>query len=134
MMAIKSVNTQPELQLRRALWARGLRFRCHDNALPGKPDIVFSRAKLAVFCDGDYWHGHNWALRGFKSLAEELATYKPYWRDKILGNVRRDEATNLKLKALGWNVIRVWASDLKTDLNACLERIETQYRALIASK
>jgi DNA mismatch endonuclease (patch repair protein) len=132
MSAIKSTNTSPELRLRRALWARGLRFRVHVKSLPGRPDIVFPRAKIAVFCDGDYWHGHNWALRGFMSLPEELATYKPYWREKILGNVRRDEVNNQKLTELGWTVIRVWESEIKAATQKWVDFIEASYRENLA--
>jgi DNA mismatch endonuclease (patch repair protein) len=72
MSSVKSKNTISEITLRKALWRQGLRFRVNYKELPGKPDIVFTRAKVAVFCDGDYWHGHNWALRGLKDLDEEL--------------------------------------------------------------
>ncbi|MDR1578414.1 MAG: very short patch repair endonuclease [Deltaproteobacteria bacterium] len=132
MAAIKSKNTSPELKLRRALWSRGLRFRVTARDLPGQPDLVFSRVKMAVFCDGDYWHGHNWALRGFKSLEEELLTYKPYWRAKILGNVRRDEIANLKLRELGWTVLRFWASLIDADVGRCVDQVESEYRRLLA--
>ena len=70
MSAVKASDTEPELMLRKALWSRGLRYRKNYRSLPGKPDVVFIRAKIAVFCDGDYWHGHNWALRGLNSLEE----------------------------------------------------------------
>ena len=72
MSAIKSRDTRPELALRKELWRRGLRYRKNYKRLPGKPDIVFLGVRLAVFCDGDFWHGHNWAIRGYGSLEEEL--------------------------------------------------------------
>lgn len=90
MSSIHSNDTKPEMLLRRELWQSGLRFRVHYKSLPGKPDIVFTKAKIAVFCDGDYWHGHNWALRGLPSLEVELASYSEYWKNKILGNMKRD--------------------------------------------
>ena len=62
MSAVKSKNTRPELALRHALWARGLRYRVNVKSLKGKPDVVFTRAKIVVFCDGDFWHGHNLSL------------------------------------------------------------------------
>jgi len=62
MSAVKSKNTRPELAPRRALWSRGLRYKVNVKSLPGKPDIVFTRAKIVVFCDGDFWHGHNSGL------------------------------------------------------------------------
>jgi DNA mismatch endonuclease (patch repair protein) len=108
MSAIKSKDTKPELLLRRMLWRRGLRFRVNYKPLPGKPDVVFTRAKVTVFCDGDYWHGHNWALRGIPSLEDELSTYSEYWKNKIAQNIRRDEANTAALEAEGWRVIRLW--------------------------
>ena len=83
MSFVKSKNTRPEIALRKSLWHRGLRFRVNDKTLPGKPDIVFTRAKIAVFCDGDYWHGHNWAIRGMRNLDEELSGYSDFWVSKI---------------------------------------------------
>lgn len=131
MSAIKSKNTRPELALRRALWVRGMRFRVNLKTLPGKPDIVFTRAKIAVFCDGDFWHGHNWALRGIPSLEEELKSYTPFWRDKILGNIRRDEVNTARLKSEGWMVIRIWESDIKKDVEKCATLVEERYRDII---
>jgi DNA mismatch endonuclease (patch repair protein) len=116
MAAVKSKNTRPELALRKALWRQGLRFRVHYTGLPGKPDIVFPKARIAVFCDGDYWHGHNWALRGMKNLEEELARYSEFWANKIRHNVQRDKEVNRQLIALGWQVLRIWESEIHKDV------------------
>ncbi len=124
MSAVKSKDTRPELKLRKALWREGLRYRVNYKKLPGKPDIVFTKWKVAVFCDGDFWHGHNWAIRGQKSLQEELSSYSQYWRDKILRNIERDEENNKALIALGWTVVRIWESDIKNDLDGCVEMIK----------
>ena len=113
MSAVKSKNTRPELALRHALWARGLRYRVNVKSLKGKPDVVFTRAKIVVFCDGDFWHGHNWAIRGLSSLEEELDKYTQFWRDKILCNIQRDKEQTVHLENEGWNVIRIWESDIK---------------------
>ena len=67
MAAIPSKDTEPELLLRRALWKNKLRYRVNYKKLPGKPDIVFTKHHVAIFCDGDFWHGHNWAIRGIFS-------------------------------------------------------------------
>lgn len=128
MTAVKSTNTSPELALRRALWKRGLRYRVNDKRLPGKPDIVFTRAKIAVFCDGDYWHGHNWAIRGYASLDEELSRYGEYWRNKIRKNVERDGKNNAALSEAGWLVIRLWGSDIKADVERCADQVQDAYR------
>lgn len=127
MSAIRSKNTKPELALRKALWKRGMRYRINDGRLPGKPDIVFSRAKLVVFCDGDYWHGHNWALRGYTSLEEELARYGEYWQKKILRNVERDAMNNQLLSEAGWMVMRFWGSEIKADVEKCADKVQAEY-------
>lgn len=124
MSAVKSKDTRPELKLRKALWHEGLRYRVNYKKLPGKPDIVFTRWKVVVFCDGDFWHGHNWAIRGMKDLQEELASYSQYWREKILRNIERDKENNQALEALGWKVIRIWESDIKNNLADCVELVE----------
>ncbi len=128
MSAVKSKNTKPELTLRRALWSRGLRYRVNVKSLPGKPDVVFTKAKLAIFCDGDFWHGHNWAIRGLTSLEEELDQYSPFWREEILSNIRRDKEHTARLEAEGWTVIRIWESSIKADLLKCADTIEEAYR------
>lgn len=113
MSAIHSKDTKPELTLRHALWKKGMRYRVSVKELPGKPDIVFTRAKIAIFCDGDFWHGHNWALRGIPSLEEELASYSEYWQKKIRRNIERDHENTSKLENDGWVVLRFWESDIK---------------------
>lgn len=124
MSAVRSKDTRPELKLRKALWKEGLRYRVNYKRLSGKPDIVFTKWKVVVFCDGDFWHGHNWAIRGQNSLQEELSGYSQYWRDKILRNIERDEENNMVLKAQGWTVIRIWESDIKNDLEQCVETVK----------
>ena len=122
MSAVKSKDTRPEIALRKALWHQGFRFRVNCKELPGKPDIVFTRAKVAVFCDGDYWHGHNWALRGLKNLDEELAGYSEFWANKIRRNIQRDEEVNQQLAEMGWTVVRIWESEINNDVISCSKR------------
>ena len=127
MSAIKSRDTEPELILRKALFTRGYRYRIHYKKLPGKPDIVFTKAKIAVFCDGDFWHGHNWALRGLSSLEEELEGYSDFWKKKILRNVERDRVVTEQLQSENWQVIRIWESQIRSNVDQCVERIEIEY-------
>lgn len=135
MSAIPSKDTRPEIALRKALWRKNYRYRVHYNKLPGKPDIVFTKYKVVVFCDGDFWHGHNWAVRGLSSLEEELAGYSDFWRNKILHNIERDEKVNKELRGLGWNVIRIWTSDIEKDVNSCVMFVEeTLFDAMLQSK
>lgn len=131
MSAIKSKDTEPELILRRAIWKLGLRYRVNMKNLPGKPDIVFTKAKIAVFCDGDFWHGHNWAIRGLGSLEEELKSYSPFWREKIVGNVERDKRHNETLEKDGWLVLRFWESEIRDDANMCAKRVQEAYNLRI---
>lgn len=80
--------------------------------MPGKPDIVFVSAKVAVFCDGDFWHGRHWERR----MAEgQLKVRRRYWINKIEDNIRRDKRVNRKLKEAGWIVMRFWETDIKSD-------------------
>ena len=85
-----------------------------------------------VFCDGDFWHGHNWAIRGLSSLEEELDKYTQFWRDKILCNIQRDKEQTVHLENEGWNVIRIWESDIKKDVAKCADIIEEAYQKAIS--
>ena len=127
MSAVKSKDTRPELALRKELWRRKLRYRKNYKKLPGKPDIVFPQVRLVVFCDGDFWHGHNWAIRGYGSLENELRRYSKAWADKISRNIQRDERINRELESLGWRVLRIWESDIKTDVKRCGDIVEYAY-------
>jgi len=115
MRAVHSENTAPEIALRKALWTKGFRYRLHRKDLPGKPDLVFPSRKVALFIDGDYWHGRQWQKRGFASLEAQMSRVNnsDYWIKKISGNLARDKKNNRQLRSLGWVVIRVWESDLK---------------------
>jgi len=127
MSSIKSKNTKPELLLRRGLWSKGLRYRVNVKNLPGKPDVVFTRAKIAVFCDGDFWHGNNWKIRGMSSLEEELARYSEFWQIKIRRNIERDKENTKKLQLNGWTVLRFWESEIKDDLVKCVSTVVSYY-------
>ena len=107
MAAIRSANTKPELQVRRALHALGLRFRLHAKELPGKPDLVFPRHKAVIFVHGCFWHGHDCHL--FKMPA----TRQEFWADKIGRNVANDTKAATALQADGWRVGVVWECALK---------------------
>ena len=127
MSAIKSKDTRPELALRKELWRRNLRYRKNYKILPGKPDIVFPRVRLVVFCDGDFWHGHNWVIRGYGSLENELQRYSKEWAEKIRRKIQHDERINRELETLGWHVLRIWESDIKADVKRCGDRVEYAY-------
>lgn len=110
--ANRSHDTGHELLLRKEVWRIGLRYRKHVAKLPGKPDLVFPRARVVVFCDGDFWHGRNW-----KRLRSELARRHNahYWIAKIARNRQRDAENRRRLEQEGWLVLRFWELDLKTN-------------------
>lgn len=119
MKNIKSRDTKPEVILRKALWHRGLRYRKNYNALPGKPDIVLIRQKIAIFVDGDFWHakGHQ------DQPGEQIKSHQKYWEPKLKRNVERDKEVNDILTELGWMVLRFWESDVKKNLDSCVKEI-----------
>jgi len=112
MSSIKSKDTVPEKLLGKELWKLGLRYRKHYKIL-GKPDFVFLKRKIAVFCDGDFWHGNNWKLRGLESFEKELSMYNEFWKEKLLRNIKRDNRVNSELTKTGWLVLRFWESDIR---------------------
>ena len=114
---IKSKNTVIEKTLSSALFKKGLRFRRNDPNVFGKPDIVFKRRKVAVFCDSEFWHGKKY-LNGQKFVKN-----KDFWENKIKRNIGRDEEVGLKLKNEGWSVIRFWGSEIKKNLDGCVDKV-----------
>jgi DNA mismatch endonuclease (patch repair protein) len=118
MKRVKLTNGSLELSMQRALRERGHRFQRHERRLPGRPDIVFSGLKLALFVDGDFWHG--WRLSTWQHKLS------PFWREKLQANRIRDQRNFRKLRLLGWTVIRFWEHQLKRDLNRCIECVEAK--------
>ncbi len=106
MSRIKSKNTKPELLVFRELRKRKIYFYKHYSKIPGKPDIALPRKKIAVFIDGEFWHGHN-----FSKLKKRLPN--KYWMEKIAKNMDRDRKTRNKLRKNGWRILKIWAGDLK---------------------
>jgi len=125
MAAVKNKNSKAEMLLRRGLFARGLRYRVHVSGLVGRPDIVFPRAKVALFVDGDFWHGNAWRIRGMASFEDQFKfrSNPEFWAAKIRRNMRRDEEVNARLAAEGWSVVRIWESDILRDVGTCVERV-----------
>jgi DNA mismatch endonuclease (patch repair protein) len=115
---IKSQNTKPELKLKKALWNLGYRYRKNVRDLPGSPDIVFRKLKLAIFVDGEFWHGYNWAEKKLK-----IRTNREFWIPKIERNIQRDHQINKQLTDLGWHIIRFWEHELKKDFDGCVNTV-----------
>lgn len=121
MSRVRSKDTGIELAVRKAVHARGLRYRKNVRRLPGSPDLVFSRAKVVVFVDGDFWHGWDFARK-----RERLPSY---WVEKIEANCRRDQRNNAELKDMGWLVLRFWGHEVLEDVECVADRIEDSVRA-----
>ena len=117
MSRIRSRDTVPELELRRALWSRGLRgYRLHVR-MKGRPDIVFTRRKVAVFVDGCFWHGCRRCRRSAPSTNSE------YWLQKIKRNRNRDVSTTRRLRRAGWVVLRFWEHEIERDVLSCAVKV-----------
>ena len=118
MSHIKSSNTSIEILLRKALWHEGIRYRKNVQTLPGKPDIAITKYKIAIFCDGELWHGKDWVTK-----RETIKTNQDYWIPKIERNIVRDNENEKKLEKMGWVVIRFWGKDIKKNLENCVNEI-----------
>jgi len=122
MSRVKSKDTTPEVKLRSELWKRGLRYRVATASLPGKPDILFPQAKVVVFVDGEFWHGHKLSPEGLNQLSE-------YWRNKIHRNVERDINNNELLKEMGFKVLRFFEQDVLRNSKTLADQIETTVKS-----
>lgn len=118
MARIRSKNTSIEIRLRKALWARGFRYRVNDKTVFGKPDIVFRAKKVVIFCDSEFWHGKNYLESKY-----EFKTNQEYWNSKIQRNIKRDEIVNITLKDQGWTVLRFWGQDINNNLDMVVHQI-----------
>jgi DNA mismatch endonuclease, patch repair protein len=114
-------HTRCEMILRRELFARGYRYRLTSPSLPGRPDIIFRRAKVVIFCDGDFWHGRNLRSRLRKLARGHNASY---WTQKIRRNVERDLCQTESLKTAGWRVLRFWETDILARAPKIADEIE----------
>ena len=117
MRAVKGKNTTLETSFRRVLWSAGVRgWRLHSNKLPGRPDLVFSTSRVAVFIDSCFWHGCAMHLRMPKSNLD-------YWQRKIARNKERDALNTQELKTLGWCVLRFWEHEIRENVEKCVTEV-----------
>jgi len=119
MSHIHSVDTKPEIFFRKALWKWGIRYRKNVKMF-GKPDVAIKKYKVAIFIDGDFWHGNNWRIKHRPSLEAELERYSEYWQKKIRRNMARDIEVNTYYQNNGWAVLRFWQSEIEKNLNECI--------------
>jgi DNA mismatch endonuclease (patch repair protein) len=117
MSSIRSTNTKPEVKLRQALWKLGVRgWRCNWRGPGGRIDVAFTRARVAVFVDGSFWHGHpsKW----------QPGRWSGYWDQKIKRNIARDEQQNTALANAGWRVLRFWDFEVEHDSDTVAEMVK----------
>ncbi len=115
---IRGKNTKPEMLFRKALWRKGVRYRVDSKKLPGKPDISIQKYKLAIFIDGEFWHGYNWLER-----KPSLKSNRGFWIPKIERNMQRDQEVNAQLQEMNFTVFRFWTDEIKHNLDQCINDI-----------
>lgn len=118
MSKIRSKNTKPELVLRKLLWNSGIRYRIYFSKLPGSPDIVITKFRIAIFVDGEFWHGYLW-----EEKKQKIKSNKDYWIPKIEKNMVRDSNTNAHLEYLGYRVLRFWQTEIEQTPAECFLKI-----------
>lgn len=121
MASVGNKNTKPEMLLRRALFARGYRYRLHSRHLPGRPDLVFPARRKVIFVHGCFWHGHDCRWGRLPK------TRLDYWEPKIAANKERDARALADLAALGWSTLVVWQCQLR-EPSAAIERVDDYLR------
>ena len=121
MQHIRSENTSIEIRLRKALWSKGYRYRKNYKKLPGKPDIVLTKYKIAIFCDSEFFHGKDWEVLRPRL---EKGSNSAFWINKISRNITRDDEVNKELLFMGWTVIRFWGNDIKKNIDECVKVVE----------
>lgn len=119
MQAVKSKGSKIEVILGKELWKRGYRYKKNDKTVFGKPDFVFKKYRIVVFCDGEFWHGKDWNKR-----KNDLKSNVAFWHKKIEGNMKRDKIVNERLKKEGWRIVRFWGKDIEKSLLICVDKFE----------
>lgn len=119
MQAVKNKDSKIEIILRKALREKGYGYRKNCTLLEGKPDIVLTKYKIAVFCDSEFWHGFDW-----ENKKSEIKSNKEFWYNKIEKNIQRDIEVNKILAMQGWKVLRFWGKDILKHTNDCIKKIE----------
>ena len=118
MSKVKLKNGTAEQLLAKKLWHMGYRYRKNDKRLPGSPDIAIPRYRIAIFVDGEFWHGKDWEIR-----KPRLKSNREYWIEKIEENIARDKRVDDQLRAIDWTPIHFWSKDVLKDADSCISDI-----------
>lgn len=118
MRAIKSTGTKDEINLAKALWAKGYRYRKNNKAVFGKPDFTFKKVKVAIFVDSEFFHGKDFEIK------KKPVNNAEFWEKKIRKNIERDKEVNEKLLSNGWKVLRFWSKEVRNNITTVLFEIE----------
>ena len=119
MSRIRSTNTKIDLRMKKILSDNGYKFEMYPKMF-GNPDFAHKRKKIAIFCDGDFWHGYKYN--------EKKKPSKKFWRDKIENNMRRDQRYTRKLRREEWSVLRFWEHDIEKNPDKCMRRIQRKFK------
>ena len=121
MQAVKATGSKIEVTLAKLLFSRGHRYRKNNSKVFGKPDITFGKLKIAIFADGEFWHGKDWEIR-----KNDHKSNRDFWFKKIERNIERDKEVNEVLRQQGWAVMRFWGEEIKKDVLSCVLKIEEE--------
>lgn len=119
MANVKLKRGDVETILARKLWHRGIRYRLNFKSIPGSPDVAITKYKIAVFIDGEFWHGYDW-----ENKKSKIGRNKEYWIEKIEENISRDKRNDKDLIALGWTPVHFWSKEVLNDVEGCVRDIE----------
>lgn len=119
MSHVKLKRGREEVALAKTLWHKGYRYRLNYKALPGSPDIVITKYRIAIFVDGEFWHGYKWDEK-----KNRIKRNRDYWVQKIEENIHRDVQVDQMLRSLGWEPIHFWSKDVSKNLMDCIESVE----------
>lgn len=126
LQAVKSSGSKIEIKLAKALWNKGYRYRKNNKTVYGKPDFTFKKIKLAIFADGEFWHGYKW-----NEKKPTIKNNRDFWISKIERNIERDREVNETLKKQGWTVLRFWETEINKNLSNCVRKIEGAIKDLV---
>ncbi|HLA55453.1 MAG TPA: very short patch repair endonuclease [Flavobacterium sp.] len=121
---IRGKDTKEEILLAKTLWKFGYRYRKNNRKIKGTPDISFKKHKLAIFIDGEFWHGYNWAEKKVK-----IKSNIEFWHKKIERNIERDIEVNNYLTKQGWTVLRFWSTQVRKNLPDVINQIEQHLKS-----